>query len=99
MALLITLVALMVVHGLFVAAEYAIVKAAYADKLAERPGSRSNRSWTIFRQLEDYLTMCQLAKTIALLSMGLLLGLLLSKASVGSTVAQLGWQQIAWYTL
>jgi CBS domain containing-hemolysin-like protein len=101
MTLLITLTVLMVVHGFFVAAEYAIVKTAYANKTSTQATAQSKRTLSIFARIEEHLAVCQLARTIVLLSMGLLLGLVLSKASMGDgfTVSLPGWEKMVWLAL
>lgn len=60
------------VHGVFVATEYSIVKTANCDfeECLLSPYQ------DVFRNLEEYLLICQIGKTLALMSMGACLGLL-----------------------
>lgn len=62
---------------------------------------KSILSAAICRQLEDYLTVCALANTIILLTMGVLMGLLLNNLTHSSLInmAAVSWTQWAQFAL
>ena len=74
MHVLLALLVLIAFHGLFVMAEHALVRTAAASR-ASPSGRRhySTRLLLIHDQLEDYLLVCQIGKTMVLLGMGVLL--------------------------
>lgn len=101
MELLVTLLALIALHAVFVSAEYAFVKTAHSDILPLRDTLLSTMSAAICRQLEDYLTVCALARTIILMSIGVLLGLFVNDLG-GSNLhdlAAVSWRQWAQFGL
>lgn len=70
---LISCLVLTVIHGLFVTAEYSIVKTSNRDR--EDPPTRYSRELSqIHEKLEEYLLVSQIGKTGALMAMGILLG-------------------------
>jgi len=69
------------VHGLFVMAEYSIVKTSNGKGRVSDPSGISGELSRIHEKLEEYLLVSQIGKTGALLGMGMLLGSLLSGSS------------------
>ena len=101
MELLSALLALISIHAVFVAAEFAFVKAAHSEVPINENNLRSTLSAAICRQLEEYLTVCALAKTIILLTMGVLLGFLLNDLTHSGlgNLAAVSWTQWAQFGL
>jgi len=77
MELLVTLLVLIGLHAVFVSAEFAFVQTARSELKPKPEYFKSAVSAAICRQIEDYLTVCALARTIILMSIGVLLGLFL----------------------
>ena len=74
MQVIFVLLALIAFHGTFVMAEYALVRTFAASR--DTPNGQchySTRLLLIHDQLEDYLLVCQIGKTMVLLGMGVLL--------------------------
>src|SRR5678815_777146 len=70
--LLILALALVLLNGFFVAAEFAIVKLRHtrAEELVETHGSRARVLYHVRSHLDGYLTACQLGITLASLGLG-----------------------------
>ena len=77
MQCLFALFALIALHGVFVMAEYSLVRTSAVSR--GRPGRRAHYSaklLLIHDQLEDYLLVCHIGKTMVLLGLGVVLGFL-----------------------
>lgn len=77
------------IHGLFVTAEFSIVKTFDADNAqsARRSGISDDLS-LIHGRLEEYLLVCQIGKTATVLGIGVLLGASLSQTDLATLIAQ-----------
>jgi len=75
----------LVLHAMFVTAEYAFVRAACTQpKMIDRAQQRAIQDIT--DDLETYLRVCQIGKTIALLCLGIYLGSQLGTAQISETI-------------
>jgi len=70
-------------HGMFVMAEYAVVKAIGVDPHTASVVTNHRENEDIFRNIENHLKVCQIGKTIALMLTGLCLGFKLNAGSIG----------------
>ena len=75
------------IHGLFVMAEYAIVKTATAGRGDNSSPRYSEELSHIHEQLEDYLLVSQIGKTAALIGVGILFGRFLSDQNLAQVVS------------
>lgn len=77
MQLLFAFFTLIALHGLFVMAEYALVRTCtLSQNSADDRFHYSSRLLLIHEQLEDYLLVCQIGKTMAMLGLGVVLSCL-----------------------
>ena len=74
MQLFITCLVLTGLHATFVMAEYSMVKTSHAGRGDEESFRYSSSLSHIHDQLEDYLLVCQIGKTGALIGIGIFLG-------------------------
>lgn len=83
MQLLFAVFTLIALHGLFVTAEYALVRTcALSQSSSDDRFHYSSRLLHVHEQLEDYLLVCQIGKTMAMLGLGLVLSSL-GHSSIG----------------
>ena len=85
------------IHGLFVAAEYAFVKVAGSRNRSVLERTHAPAELQIWQNLEEYLQVCNIGKTVALISMGACLGLAFDfpTAAPGNVNPAVQWSQVA----
>jgi len=74
MTLIASVLVLIIVHSMFVAAEFATVQMARIDRVRPNQPDRSCRTLLIRMDLEEYLMVCQLGKVTAQLVLGMAIG-------------------------